>query len=50
MKRELIVDKKSINTAQFKEAGGFNRINKVFGGKLEQVLEDINEIVWEKQA
>jgi len=50
MKKEIIVDKNSMNTAQFKDAGGFNRINKVFEGKLEKVLKDINELVWEKQA
>jgi type I restriction enzyme, R subunit len=50
MKKEIIVDKNSMNTAQFREAGGFNRINRVFDGKLEKLLEDINELVWEKQA
>jgi type I restriction enzyme R subunit len=26
MKKEIIVDKEAMNTAQFKDAGGFNRI------------------------
>ena len=53
MKKEFIVDKYSMedkNSIFKKEAGGFNRINKVFEGKLEKILEDINEQVWEKQA
>ncbi len=50
MKTEIIVDKNSMNAAQFREVGGFNRINRVFDGKLEQILKDINESVWEKQA
>ena len=50
MKKEFIVDKESMNSAQFREVGGFNRINRVFEGKLEQLLEDINELVWKKQA
>jgi type I restriction enzyme, R subunit len=50
MKKEFIVDKESMNSAQFRDVGGFNRINRVFEGKLEQILEDINELVWKKQA
>ena len=26
--------------------GGFNRLNKVFGGRLEQVLGDLREELW----
>jgi hypothetical protein len=46
----FFVDKESMNAAQFREAEGFNRINKVFEGRPEQVLEDINELAWERQA
>ncbi len=50
MKREIIVDKNNMDSAQFREAGGFKRINKVFDGKLAKILEDLNELVWQKQA
>ena len=30
--------------------GGFNRLNKVFGGELENVLAGINEEMWKKTA
>jgi len=30
--------------------GGFNRLNKVFGGQLEAVLADINEELWKGAA
>lgn len=50
MKREIIVDKTSMDSAQFREAGGFKRINKVFEGKLETILEDLNELIWQKSA
>ena len=34
----------------FSADGGFARLNKVFGGKLETVLADINEEMWKKAA
>ena len=40
-----------MNRAQFKEqGGGFDRINKVFDGKLEHVLEEFADEVWEMTA
>ena len=50
MKKEIIVDQEAMNKAQFREAGGFKRINKIFNGELSQILEDITERVWEKRA
>ena len=34
--------------AQFRDAGGCNRINKIFNGELGQVLENLNNIVWQQ--
>ncbi|MDM8522193.1 type I restriction-modification system endonuclease [Desulfococcaceae bacterium HSG8] len=50
MKKEIIVDQEAMNRAQFREVGGFKRINKIFNGELAQILEDITEQVWEKRA
>ncbi|MDM8552473.1 type I restriction-modification enzyme R subunit C-terminal domain-containing protein [Desulfobacterales bacterium HSG2] len=50
MKKEIIVDQEAMNKAQFREAGGFKRINRIFNGELSQILEDITERVWEKRA
>ena len=35
---------------QFKTQGGFNRINKLFDGKLETVLGDLHEALWKSAA
>ncbi|NCG17886.1 MAG: hypothetical protein GWP91_02595, partial [Rhodobacterales bacterium] len=46
LKVETIVDREALDRGQFKAQGGFNRLNKVFGGKLEQVLGDLREELW----
>lgn len=48
--REVVVDRASIDEEPFRADGGFQRLNKVFGGKLEAVLGDINEELWQKSA
>ncbi|MEO0970096.1 MAG: type I restriction-modification system endonuclease, partial [Cyanobacteria bacterium J06639_18] len=47
LKAETIVDKEAFNSGEFKAQGGFNRINKVFQGKLETILVRINDSLWE---
>lgn len=48
--REVVVDRASIDDEPFRADGGFQRLNKVFGGNLEAVLGDINEELWQKTA
>jgi type I restriction enzyme R subunit len=48
--REVVVDRASIDEEPFRTDGGFQRLNKVFGGQLESVLCDINEELWKKAA
>ena len=48
--REVVVDRASIDEEPFRADGGFQRLNKIFGGQLESVLGDINEELWEKVA
>lgn len=48
--REAVVDRASIDEEPFRADGGFQRLNKVFGGQLESVLCDINEELWKKAA
>jgi type I restriction enzyme R subunit len=48
--REVVVDRASIDGEPFRADGGFQRLNKVFGGQLESVLGDINEELWKKAA
>lgn len=50
LKIEQIVDREALDTGAFKAEGGFNRINKVFDGKLQTILEDISEAIWKKAA
>ena len=45
---ETIVDRQALDHGEFKEHGGFARLNKVFDGKLETVLADLNEQIWEE--
>lgn len=44
--RELVVDRVAVDEEPFNKDGGFQRLNKVFDGKLEVILADINEEVW----
>jgi type I restriction enzyme R subunit len=46
LKQETVVDKAALDQGQFKAQGGFKRIDKVFGGHLEQVLIDIKSKIW----
>lgn len=47
LKVETVVDKEAFNTGEFKAQGGFNRIDKVFQGKLETILIEINDALWQ---
>jgi type I restriction enzyme, R subunit len=50
LRAEFIVDRDALERGQFKTQGGFNRINKVFDGKLEAVLGDLHQALWESVA
>ena len=48
LKVEYIVDREALDEGAFQAQGGFKRINKVFEGRLEAILADINESLWQK--
>jgi type I restriction enzyme R subunit len=48
--KETVVDHEAIDSGQFEAEGGFPRLNKVFDGKLDKILGDLNEAIWEKTA
>lgn len=49
--KEIIVDRDFLDSGQYKaDVGGFDRLNKLFGGKLDSVLGDIREGVWQQVA
>jgi len=47
LKVEVVVDREALERGQFQAEGGFTRLNKVFDGKLEQLLADLQESVWQ---
>ena len=50
MRRDVVVDRAALDQAQFQSEGGFNRMNKIFGGQLETILGQIGEEVWRDSA
>lgn len=48
VEKEVVVDRSAIDREPFAADGGFNRLNKVFGGGLEAVLAEINEEMWKR--
>jgi type I restriction enzyme R subunit len=50
IEKEVVVDRQAIDKEPFIADGGFNRLNKVFGGELEAILAGINEEMWKKTA
>lgn len=48
--KEIVVDRDSIDQGTFAAQGGFNRLNRVFGGELETILSDFNEELWNVSA
>jgi type I restriction enzyme R subunit len=49
-KANLVVDRAALDDPDLvfkREGGGFNRLNKVFDGQLQQVLETFNDTVVE---
>jgi type I restriction enzyme R subunit len=50
LKVEVIVDQEALDQGEFKSQGGFQRINKVFQGKLKEFLLEINSAIWEEAS
>lgn len=46
LEAEVVVDREALDRGQFAAEGGFARMNKVFDGKLEQVLGELHEELW----
>ena len=50
LEKEVIVDKEALDRGQFKDHGGFARLNKVFDGQLAEILKEISDAVWQTAA
>lgn len=44
--KETVVDRASFDQEPFKGKGGFDRINKIFGGQLDEVISQINDSLY----
>ena len=44
---ETVLDKEAFDSGAFKNFGGFERINKVFKNKLESVISELNEYLYD---
>ncbi|MGY0373966.1 type I restriction-modification system endonuclease [Clostridium sp. JNZ J1-5] len=50
MIKEVIIDSEVFEIGNFKRQGGFNRFNKIFDGKLEQIIDDIKENMFNERG
>jgi len=49
LKVEVIVDRESLDNGEFKtQGGGFDRLNKLFSGRLEVILTEIGDRLWQE--
>lgn len=52
-KANLLVDREALDDPDLvfkREGGGFNRLDKMFNGELQQVLEAFNDALWQTTA
>lgn len=47
IKENIVVDRDSFDSGAFKQQGGFVRLNKVFDGRLEEIVQRIIQAVWQ---
>ncbi|MBX3465531.1 MAG: type I restriction-modification system endonuclease [Planctomycetes bacterium] len=50
VKQEVVVDREALDSGQFKADGGFRKIDKVFDGRLDELLADLHDTIWEDPA
>jgi len=50
IKTHVILDEAAINDGPFREQGGFKRLNQFFDGRLNEILADMNEAIWQSAA
>ncbi len=50
LEQEAVVDREALDRGQFKARGGFQRLNKIFNGQLDDILHDIAEVMWQEAA
>lgn len=48
IKLEIVVDRAAFDAEPFAALGGWSRVDRVFNGKLESVVRDLNESIWKE--
>lgn len=47
LEQEVIVDRDALEGGQFRQHGGFAKLNKTFNGELEAILREIADAMWQ---
>ena len=51
LEREVVVDREALDREQFRaQGGGYDRLNKIFDGKLDVVLGDVQDALWQERS
>lgn len=50
MKTKVVVDREAFDEPPFAQQGGYKRLNKMFDGELDVILEEIKQETWEPAA
>jgi type I restriction enzyme R subunit len=50
LREEVVVDHEALGRGQFAAQGGFARLDRIFEGRLDAILGDINERIWKVGA
>jgi type I restriction enzyme R subunit len=50
LEQEAVVDREAIDSGQFKAMGGYQRLNRIFQGQLDDILHDLAEAMWQAAA
>ena len=50
LEQEVVVDREALDGGQFKAMGGYQRLNTIFRGQLDDVFGDIAEAMWQTAA
>ncbi len=49
--QETVVDREALDQGQFRAmGGGYDRLNHIFGGRIDEVLGDLHEEIWHDSA
>lgn len=50
LEKEFVVDMESLDKGTFKIEGGLNRADKIFDGQIINILNELNELIWQQTA